>query len=385
MFLFIGSAKLLPKIQQDLSLLTLLPKRHMSLLTQLHGMWITGTHLGLRRNLGKSIVCIFIVICLLISRPINWNCSFESRKNHPPTVATEAMITPKAAEVITGIFKDRWRTLMSVDDVIADVIQTCKDIGVDDNTYYFYSSDHGFQLGEFNILMDKRHVYEWDIKIHLLARGPGIKPGSTFSEPATQVDMAPTFLGLAGVSQPEQMDGKSLVPIIVQDPSKAPETTLEHLKTLGDADQYRANWRTSVFIEYYFNAPNVKCVNDRCANGTYPKADSECVKLDVTPNQECWCPGPVGGEHCYPTETTSNNFIAIRTMEGDKLSNMLYAEYQNGSQARMDIDFTDIAYYEYFNLTADPWEMNNLHGSVDTSEIKQRLHMYYNCAGSECP
>lgn len=54
----------------------------------------------------------------------------------------------------------------------------------------------------------------------------------------------------------------------------------------------------------------------------------------------------VGGEHCYPTETTSNNFIAIRTMEGDKLSNMLYAEYQNGSQARMDIDFTDIAYYE---------------------------------------
>ena len=33
-----------------------------------------------------------------------------------------------------------------------------------DRTYFFFSSDHGFQLGQFNIPMDKRHVYEWDTK-----------------------------------------------------------------------------------------------------------------------------------------------------------------------------------------------------------------------------
>ena len=60
---------------------------------------------------------------------------------------------------------------MSVDDVIASVIGAVEKLGVADNTYFFYSSDHGFQLGEFNIPMDKRHVYEWDTKIHLLARG----------------------------------------------------------------------------------------------------------------------------------------------------------------------------------------------------------------------
>ena len=54
------------------------------------------------------------------------------------------------------------------------------------------------QLGEFNIPMDKRNVYDWNTRIHLLARGPGIKHGSTWNQPATQVDMAPTFLGLAG-------------------------------------------------------------------------------------------------------------------------------------------------------------------------------------------
>ena len=43
------------------------------------------------------------------------------------------------------------------------------------------------QLGEFNILMDKRNVYDWNTHIHLLARGPGIKGGSTWKQPATQV------------------------------------------------------------------------------------------------------------------------------------------------------------------------------------------------------
>lgn len=156
---------------------------------------------------------------------------------------------------------------MSVDDVIAAVIGVCEELKIADSTYFFYSSDHGFQLGQFNIPMDKRHVYEWDTKIHLLGRGPGIAPGSYLTQPATQVDMAPTWLGLAGLAKPAQMDGKSLVPLFIHKahmedtspgavaassdigPPILPSTRL-HLKQLGDADKYAAAWRTSVFIEY---------------------------------------------------------------------------------------------------------------------------------------
>ena len=76
---------------------------------------------------------------------------------------------------------------MAVDDLIAEVIRTVEDLGLIDSTYFMYSSDHGFQLGQFNIMMDKRLVYEWDTKIHLFVRGPGVKPGSTFASPGTQV------------------------------------------------------------------------------------------------------------------------------------------------------------------------------------------------------
>ena len=60
--------------------------------------------------------------------------------------------------------------------------------------------------------MDKRQVYDWDTRIHLLMRGPGIAKGATWALPATQVDMAPTFLGLAGLAAPADMDGKSILP-----------------------------------------------------------------------------------------------------------------------------------------------------------------------------
>ena len=51
------------------------------------------------------------------------------------------LITDAEAAVITGVFKDRWRTLMSVDDVIGDVIDLCEELKVADNTYFLYSSD----------------------------------------------------------------------------------------------------------------------------------------------------------------------------------------------------------------------------------------------------
>ena len=68
---------------------------------------------------------------------------------------------------------------MSVDDLIAGVVRLVEgELGLAEHTYFVYTSDHGFQLGQFNILMDKRHVYDWNTRIHLLVRGPRIPPGT---------------------------------------------------------------------------------------------------------------------------------------------------------------------------------------------------------------
>jgi N-acetylglucosamine-6-sulfatase len=49
---------------------------------------------------------------------------------------------------------------MSVDDLIEEVVSFVESReALANNTYFLFSSDHGFQLGEFNILIDKRQVY----------------------------------------------------------------------------------------------------------------------------------------------------------------------------------------------------------------------------------
>ena len=54
----------------------------------------------------------------------NWNCSAEARAAHHGNIPTQPMLTAAAARVITGVFKNRWRTLMAVDDVPMRFSQT---------------------------------------------------------------------------------------------------------------------------------------------------------------------------------------------------------------------------------------------------------------------
>lgn len=67
--------------------------------------------------------------------------------------------------VITDIFKNRWRTLMSVDDVVAAVIAEVDALGLSDSTYFFYSSDHGFQVRK-PLRSKFEHLFGCDSCIH---------------------------------------------------------------------------------------------------------------------------------------------------------------------------------------------------------------------------
>jgi N-acetylglucosamine-6-sulfatase len=287
-------------------------------------------------------------------RPESWNCSADSRKNHHGNIATQPMISEHCADYVTTSFKNRWRTLMSVDDVIESVISLVDELGIADNTYFMYSSDHGFQLGEFNILIDKRQMYDYDIRIHLLMRGPGIKAGSTFPFLGTNVDIAPTWLGMAGLPRPATMDGRSILPLLIDgSDANVPTQTRNHINQLAPKgqDTFIANWRDSVFIEYYYNADNAKC----------------------------------GG---YNTEDIHNNFIGLRHMADSEFGDTSYTEYETGNQAQTDISFDAVDFVEYFKLSKDPWQMKNLWKAGDNetqSKLHTKLRTWFNCRGDTCP
>ena len=63
-------------------------------------------------------------------------------------------------------------TLISVDDVVSAVFELSDTLRITNKTYFIYTSDHGYSLGELNLNWDKRNVYEFDVRVHLLMRGP---------------------------------------------------------------------------------------------------------------------------------------------------------------------------------------------------------------------
>lgn len=110
--------------------------------------------------------------------------------------------------------QDYLATALAVDESIGEVMAYLEEIGELDNTIVIYTSDQGFFLGEHGFF-DKRFMYEECHRMPLVMRYPQlIEKGSITSALSMNVDFAATFLDIAGVEIPEEMQGKSLLPIL---------------------------------------------------------------------------------------------------------------------------------------------------------------------------
>ena len=336
-------------------------------------------------------------------RTPNWNCSHASRRQHHGCIATAPLLTTAAASVITGAFKNRWRTLLSFDDLVLATLKACEQANVVDRTYFISTSDHGYQLGQFNIPMDKRHVYDWDTRVPFVIRGPGIKAGSRFEEPATLVDLAPTFLAIAGLSKPAVMDGRSVLPLLVDATNETAWTELlpatrYHLERVETGVAAKSKWRDAVLLAHYFFTENTKCVeNCTACSAECRSMDANCG--DTLRGRQCWATqdatwaqDPSGcTQECYPTETRDNNYVALRltprVLGGGE--DTLYAEFQRGMIDEAPIDFSQPNHVEYFDAAADPWMMENLHADParagEAAVLHGKLWRYYGCKGDACP
>jgi arylsulfatase A-like enzyme len=110
--------------------------------------------------------------------------------------------------------RDYLGCIESVDESTGKILQYLDDNGLTDNTVVIYSSDQGFYLGEHG-WYDKRWMYEESLHMPLLIRYPdGIKPGVVSDALVQNIDFAPTFLDIAGISVPGEMQGKSFRSIL---------------------------------------------------------------------------------------------------------------------------------------------------------------------------
>ena len=121
-------------------------------------------------------------------------------------------------------------TVKAVDENVGRVLDYLDENELSENTVVTYSSDQGFFLGEHG-WYDKRWMFEESFKMPFLIRWPGvIKPGSKPMELIQNIDYAPTFLEIAGLDTPDEVQGESIVPIF---------------------DGAVKGWRRSLYYTYY--------------------------------------------------------------------------------------------------------------------------------------
>lgn len=127
--------------------------------------------------------------------------------------------------------QDYLACVQSVDDAVGRVLDFLVEAGIERDTVVFYTSDQGFFLGEHG-LYDKRFMYEESLRTPLLVRWPAaVKKGSRSELMTLNVDFAPTFLALAGLAAPAEMQGRSLAGIL--------------------SGEKPRDWRRSIYYRYY--------------------------------------------------------------------------------------------------------------------------------------
>jgi arylsulfatase A-like enzyme len=126
--------------------------------------------------------------------------------------------------------QDYLACVQGVDDNVGKVLDYLDRSGLASSTIVMYSADNGWYLGDLG-LYDKRFMYEPGLRVPLLARGPGIRRGIEPAQFVANIDLAPTFLDLAGLDVPDWMQGRSLAPLL--------------------RGETPADWRQSVYYRYY--------------------------------------------------------------------------------------------------------------------------------------
>jgi N-acetylglucosamine-6-sulfatase len=124
---------------------------------------------------------------------------------------------------------DQYRTLLSVDDAVAKIVNALRNAGRLDNTMIIFTSDNGFLWGEHRI-DGKQTPWEESIRVPFIMRYDpvtGNMEGTTNTSLIANIDIAPTIASAAGVNPP-QVDGSNILDLL-NGGSWRNEFLIEHL------------------------------------------------------------------------------------------------------------------------------------------------------------
>lgn len=253
------------------------------------------------------------------------------------------------AGAMNDIFERRAESLLAVDEMIGGVLDELREQGVQQNTFFFFSCDNGYHLGQHRMPPGKREIFQHDVNVPLIVSGPGIAAGSVSTTLYQNIDLARTWAALAKVpvspSAPP-VDGKSMA-----------------AELLGKSSQPVRGY--SLHEGYQSceagHGEGKACSHTLLGTGADDAAVVGGTHDEIPPHGVLW---PALGR----------DYSGLRLKSGDH-PDAMYVEYTDGGRA-------------YFNCTADPWQTTNAYPTLSAdvkSALAATLAKVVNCAGTDCP
>jgi len=137
-----------------------------------------------------------------------------------------------------GMWQAYYASVSFMDEQLGKVLDELDRQGLTDSTAIVFTTDHGYHLGEHGF-WQKGNLHEEVTRVPFMIRTPGLKAGRTNSL-AELVDFYPTCLDLLGLPLPQEIVGKSLLPILEKPNTQVRDTALSlhnerHIKNKGYA------------------------------------------------------------------------------------------------------------------------------------------------------
>jgi len=270
--------------------------------------------------------------------PLPRSPSFNEKdvSDKPGWVRDNPPLNAEQVSEMQELYRNRLESMLAVDEMIGRLVGELREAGELDDTYIVFTSDNGFHMGEHRLGWGKWTAYEEDIRVPLVVRGPGVPAGRKLDHMVLNNDLAPTFAELAEAETPPFVDGRSLAPLLTNNPPPP------------------RRWRQAFLVEGIFETAGDLESPESLLTGDPPPEDwrRQILLEGAGANRDWGRPG----------------FEAIRTKDH------LYVEYETGGR-------------ELYDLGKDPYQLNNTYPAADPQllqSLEKRLDALRSCYGSFC-
>ena len=148
--------------------------------------------------------------------PENWlpEYPFKDAIGNPKTLRDEALAPfPRTPYAIKTHIKEYYAIISHLDEQIGKILDSLEASGKADNTYIFFTSDHGLSVGKHGLL-GKQSMFDHSIRVPLIMTGPDIPQGKRIDHEVYLQDIMATTLELGDIPPPQSIEFKSFLNLV---------------------------------------------------------------------------------------------------------------------------------------------------------------------------